>query len=148
MGDLRAAAQLRRSVTALASRARAEREGSLTLNHVAVLGRVIVEGPITPGEIGAQLSMTAQALTRPLAALERRGLVARMPDPDDGRGALIAVTDAGRVAMRAEMEPRNRWVAAAAAAVCTAEERELLARAAEVMERMAAYGAGVAPVEP
>jgi DNA-binding MarR family transcriptional regulator len=118
------------------------------LNHVAVLGRVIVEGPITPREIGAQLSMAAQALTRPLAALERRGLVVRLPDPADGRGALIVATDAGRAAMRAEMEPRNRWVAQAAAEVCTVKERELLARAAQIMERMAAYGAGVAPVEP
>jgi DNA-binding MarR family transcriptional regulator len=92
--------------------------------------------------------MSPQALTRPLAALERRGFVVRTPDPADGRGALIAATDAGRRAMRAEMEPRDRWLAQAIEAVCTDEERELLARAGEVLERVAAYGAGVAPVEP
>jgi DNA-binding MarR family transcriptional regulator len=126
----------------------AELADELTLNQVAVLGRVLVDGSLTPGEIGAGLGMAPQALTRPLAALDRRGYVVRMPDPADGRGALIAATAAGRKAMRAEMAPRDRWVATAVAAVCTEEERELLARAAEVMIRVAAYGSGVAPVEP
>jgi DNA-binding MarR family transcriptional regulator len=139
---------LRRAVTAVASRARAERQGDLTLNHVAVLGRVLVEGPITPGEIGAQLAMSPQALTRPLAALEMRGYIARTPDPADGRGSLITATDAGRRAMRAEMAPRDRWMATAVTAVCTDEEQEVLARAAEILLRVAAFGGGVAPVEP
>lgn len=142
------ATAVRRAVTALASRARAERGGDLTLNLVAVLGRVLVEGPITPGEIGAQLAMSPQSLTRPLAALEREGLVTRTADPADGRGSLIVATEAGRRAMRAEMAPRDRWLAEAVGAVCTEEEQDLLERAAEVMLRVAAYGGGVAPVEP
>ncbi|MEP9364498.1 MarR family transcriptional regulator [Nocardioides sp. CN2-186] len=142
------AAVLRRSVTALATRARAERGGDLSLGLVAVLGRVLVEGSLTPGEIGAQLAMTPQSLTRPLASLESKGLVRRTPDPTDGRGSLIAATDAGRRAMRAEMAPRDRWLAEAVTAVCTDEEQELLARAADVMLRVAAYGDRVVPVEP
>ncbi|MBZ5737000.1 MarR family winged helix-turn-helix transcriptional regulator [Nocardioides mangrovi] len=141
-------ALLRRSVTALASRARAERGGDLSLGHVAVLGRVLVDGPLTPGEIGAQLAMTPQSLTRPLASLESHGLVRRTPDPADGRGSLIDATDAGRRAMRDEMAPRDRWLTEAVNAVCTVEEQELLARAAEVMLRVAAYGDRVVPVEP
>lgn len=140
---------LRRAVTALASRARAERAGDLTLTQVAVLGRVAVEGPVTPGELGAQLAMSPQALTRPLAALEHAGLVVRTPDPADGRGALLAVTDLGRRAMRAEMAPRERWLGAAVEATCSAEEQELLGRAAVVMLKVAAYGREhCAPVEP
>lgn len=142
------AALLRRSVTALASRARAERGGELSLGQVAVLGRVLLDGPLTPREIGVQLAMAPQSLTRPLAALEHRGLVRRTQDPSDGRGALIVATDAGRRAMREEMEPRDRWVAEAVAAVCTSEEQELLARASEVLLRVAAYGDRVVPVEP
>ncbi len=139
---------MRRAVTAVASRARAERGGELSLTQVAVLGRVIVEGPITPGEVSAQLGMSAQGLTRPLAALESAGLVRRTPDPTDGRGSLLVATSAGRAAMRREMAPRDRWVAEAVSAVCTEEEMELLDRAAEVLLRVAAHGTGVAPVEP
>lgn len=139
---------LRRAVNAVAARSRAERYGELTLNQVAVLGRVMVDGPLTPGEIGGRLGMSAQALTRPLAALERSGYVARTPEPSDGRAALIAPTGAGRAAMRSEMRPRDRWIAEAVSAVCTPREQAVLEQAAEIMLRVAAYGAPVAPVEP
>jgi DNA-binding MarR family transcriptional regulator len=142
------AALLRRSVTSLASRARAERRGELTLTQVAVLGRVAVDGPITPGEVAARLRIVPQSLTRPLAALESSGLVHRMPDPADGRGALLHVTREGLAALRAEMAPRDRWLAEAVATVCTADEQRILAAAAQIMLRVAAYGDGVAPIEP
>src|SRR3954463_2815967 len=109
----REAATLRRAVTGLAARARAERAGDLSLNEVAVLGRVAVHGPVTPGEIAGQLRMLPQSLTRTFAALEHAGLVRRTPDPGDGRQSLLAVTPAGREALRAEMAPRDRWLARA-----------------------------------
>ena len=137
-----------RAATALASRARAERAGALTLNQVAVLGRIAVQGPITPREIAGQMRMTPQSLTRPLAALESRGLVDRTADPGDGRAALLQITPQGRAALRAEMAPRTRWLAETVAAVCTEEERRTLVEAAAVMQRLAAVGGAVAPVEP
>jgi DNA-binding MarR family transcriptional regulator len=142
---LQEAAILRRAATALAARARAERGGELTLTQVAVLGRIAVEGPITPREVAAELRMVPQSLTRPLAALESAGLVRRTPDPEDGRGALLHVTAAGRAALRAEMAPRDRWLARAISATCTAHERRTLAAAADIV---ATVGAGVAPIEP
>ncbi|WP_418606876.1 MarR family winged helix-turn-helix transcriptional regulator [Georgenia sp. SUBG003] len=35
-------------------------------------------------------------VSRQIATLEKRGLVARRPDPDDGRASLVSLTDAGR----------------------------------------------------
>jgi DNA-binding MarR family transcriptional regulator len=137
-----------RAATALASRARAQRAGDLTLNQVAVLGRVAVLGPITPREVAGQMRMSPQALTRPLAALEHRGLVRRTPDPSDGRGALLQITAQGRTALRAEMAPRTRWLAEVVAGHCTDAERRTLVEAAGIMQRLAAVGGGVAPVEP
>jgi DNA-binding MarR family transcriptional regulator len=145
---LEEAGLLRRAATALAARARVERRGELTLTQVAVLGRIAVEGPITPREVAAQLRMVPQSLTRPLAALESAALVRRTPDPEDGRGALLHVTARGRAALRAEMAPRDRWLAGAIAAACTADERRTLTAAADIMLRVAAVGAGVAPIEP
>jgi DNA-binding MarR family transcriptional regulator len=142
------AALLRRAATALAARARAERRGELTLTQVAVLGRIVVLGPITPREVAGQLRMVPQSLTRPLAALESAGLVRRTPDPADGRGALLHATQEGLAALRAEMAPRDRWIAEAVAAVCTPEERRTVLAAAEIMLRVAGYDDGVAPVEP
>jgi len=144
----REAAVLRRAVTALAARARAERGGGLSLNQVAVLGRVATHGPITPGEVAGQLRMLPQSLTRTFAALEELGHVVRTPDPADGRQYLLSVTAAGRSALRAEMAPRDRWLARAMNDVLTAEERTRLLEAAELLQRLVEAGGGVALVEP
>ena len=138
---------LRRAATSLAARARVERAGELTLNQVAVLGRIATEGPITPRELGEELQMLPQSLTRPLASLDHAGLIRRMPDPADGRGALLEITEAGLASLRAEMAPRDRWVAAAVAAVCSEGDRDTLAAAAVIMQRLVDYGGPVAPVE-
>jgi DNA-binding MarR family transcriptional regulator len=138
---------VRRAATALAARARVERGGVLSLNQTAVLGRVITHGPITPGEVAAQLRMLPQSLTRTFAALEAAGYLRRMPDPGDGRQSLLVSTRAGRAAITAEMAPRDRWLARAMATVLDGAERDLLARAAEVMTRLAAFESDVAVPE-
>lgn len=139
---------LRQAVTALDARARAERRGDLPLTQISVLGRIVTQGPITPGELGRQLRMLPQSLTRPLAQLERAGLVRRTPDPTDGRGALLHATEDGIAAIRAEFAPRIRWLADAMDAVCDDADRDTLVRAARIMLRMVEHGGGVAPREP
>lgn len=131
----------------MAARARVERAGVLSLNQTAVLGRIVTHGPLTPGEVAQQLNMLPQSLTRTFAALEAADFVRRTPDPSDGRGSLLLATQAGRQAIRAEMQPRDRWVARAMAAVLTEQERAQLARSAVLMDRLAAFEAGVAVVE-
>jgi DNA-binding MarR family transcriptional regulator len=138
---------LRRAATALAARARVERGGELSLNQTAVLGRIVTHGPMTPGEVAAQLRMLPQSLTRTFAALEAAGYVRRMPDPDDGRQALLLSTTEGRAAISAEMAPRDRWLARAMATVLTSDEQELFGRAAELMVRLADFESDVALAE-
>ena len=108
---------------------------------------MVVHGPITPGEVADQLRMLPQSLTRTLAALEAAGHLRRTPDPADGRQSLLLATTSGRTALRAEMAPRNRWLARAMAAELTAGERAQLAAAAELMHRLAAFESTVAPAE-
>src|SRR3954470_10201717 len=144
----REAATLRRAVTGLAARARAERAGALSLNEVAVLGRVAVHGPVTPGEIAGQLRMLPQSLTRTFAALEHAGLVRRTPDPGDGRQSLLAVTPAGREALRAEMAPRDRWLAPTMTQALSPDEQRTLLDAAGLMQRVVEFGGGFVAVEP
>lgn len=138
---------IRRAATALAARARVERGGDLSLNQTAVLGRIVTHGPMTPGEVAAQLRMLPQSLTRTFASLEAAGFVHRMPDPGDGRQALLLATTEGRAAIRAEMAPRDRWLARAMATVLDRDEQELLGRAAELMVQLADFESDVALVE-
>lgn len=141
------AGRVRRSATALAARTRVERLGELSLNQVAVLGRIVTHGPVTPGEVAAQLRMLPQSLTRTFAALEEFGFVRRLPDPGDGRQALLLATAEGRAAIRNEMRPRDRWLARAMAELLTPAEVELLDQAAELMLQLAELDADVAVIE-
>ena len=51
---------------------------------------------LRPTEFSSALMLTSSGTTKRLDRLERAGLIARTPDPDDRRGTLITLTDAGR----------------------------------------------------
>ena len=47
-------------------------------------------------KIAARMGMEATSLTRTLKSMEENGLIIRKPNPNDGRGVLIYLTDFGR----------------------------------------------------
>lgn len=142
------AAIVRRAATSFAARARAERQGLLSLNQTAVLGLLAKHGTLTPGELAHRLRSQPQALTRTFAALEEHGWLKRMPDPSDGRQSLLTITPAGRRALADEMRPRDKWIAEVMRRELTTAERELLVLAAGLLERLSEVDASVARVEP
>ncbi|MFD5266577.1 MarR family winged helix-turn-helix transcriptional regulator [Streptomyces sp. NPDC058335] len=66
---------------------------------VTILRHLAEADPLRPGMLAARLTVEASHVTRQLTQLEKAGLVARMPDPDDGRAQLIALTGAGLAAV-------------------------------------------------
>lgn len=46
--------------------------------------------------LGPKMGMEATSLSRILKSMEERGLIERHPNPEDGRGVLIHLTDFGR----------------------------------------------------
>lgn len=133
----RAAREIVTGTTVFASRARSERAAVLTLTETSVLGQIFKHDAMTPGEVARRLRQRKQSLTRTFGKLEDRGLAQRLDDPADGRQSILAITDAGRKALGAEMEPRRRWAAAAIERELSAAERELLVKAAKLLGRLA-----------
>ena len=66
-----------------------------------VLFQHLVEGPRTIGSLAERLEVTQQAVSKSVADLERRGYVARAPDPDDARARRVALTARGEAAIEA-----------------------------------------------
>jgi DNA-binding MarR family transcriptional regulator len=64
--------------------------------------------------------------------------VTRRAHPTDGRKSLLELSAAGRAALEAERGRRAGWLALAIEAELAKDERELLARSAALMERLAA----------
>ena len=73
------------------------------LNHFARLG-----GERSPLSLARSFQVTKGAVTNAVQKLEGKGFVATRPDPDDGRGKLVYLTDAG------PRRPRRRHRHAAA----------------------------------
>ena len=46
--------------------------------------------------LGPRMGMEATSLTRTLKSMEDKGLITRQPNPDDGRGVLIHLTEFGK----------------------------------------------------
>jgi DNA-binding MarR family transcriptional regulator len=46
--------------------------------------------------LGPKMGMESSSLTRTLKSLEEKGMIYRKPNPEDGRGVLILLTEAGK----------------------------------------------------
>lgn len=61
-------------------------------------------GALRPSEIAEQTLFERYSVTRLVDRMEKRGLVERGPCPEDARGAIVRITEAGRE-LRREMWP-------------------------------------------
>lgn len=69
----------------------------LTSRQMAVLLTCyLVQGPHTVRGLAARLGLPKAAVSRSLDRLQSIGLAQRAPEPGDGRGVVVARTDAGR----------------------------------------------------
>jgi DNA-binding MarR family transcriptional regulator len=131
------ASRLRLAVVRLNRKLRAQRtDSAVSLTQLAALSTLWKCGPLTPGELAAKEGVQPPSMTRVIAALEDAGYVTRGPHPTDGRQAIVALTDAGRAFHDTQVSVREAWLDKRLAEL-DAEERELLDRAAQIIDRMA-----------
>jgi len=70
----------------------------LNRGEVGALSALRIAGPphrLSPTRLGKGLMLSSAGVTSRIDRLERRGLVRRLPDPDDRRGVIIELTDQG-----------------------------------------------------
>jgi DNA-binding MarR family transcriptional regulator len=71
----------------------------LTFGEYEVLAALVRSGPphrLRPSDLAGALVLSSGAVTNRIDRVEAAGLVERLPDPDDRRGTLVALTDQGR----------------------------------------------------
>jgi DNA-binding MarR family transcriptional regulator len=66
---------------------------------LAALRRTGKPYALTPSALISQNLVTSGTMTNRIDRLESKNLVARMPDPTDGRGVLVQLTQAGKTAV-------------------------------------------------
>ncbi|MCW3767036.1 MarR family winged helix-turn-helix transcriptional regulator [Paenarthrobacter ureafaciens] len=102
---------------------------SLPVNEYDVLFTLsrCPSGQLRLNEINDKVLLSQSSLSRLVDRLEKRGLVERTTAPDDGRGVLLSLTEAGRELQKSIGRDHVREIAQLVAPALTAEEqRELL----------------------
>lgn len=118
-------------------RMRAERvDEALSLHHLSALGALqVVEEP-TLARIAACEGVKPPSMVKTLQHLESLGYVERRDHPSDGRMVLFAISEKGEQMIAETRERRNRALAEAIEAL-SPEDREALARAIPIIQRLA-----------
>jgi DNA-binding MarR family transcriptional regulator len=111
---------------------------SLPTSQLAILKRLRDDGPTTAATLALAEHVSQQAIAQQLAALRHAGLVKTAPDPSDGRKALISITKRGLTLFDAVAASRNAWLIRAIASQVPPKEQAALAKAIELLERLAA----------
>ena len=110
--------------------------GTPTGSQAETLALLDRQGAMSVADLAAERKVKHQSMRLVVAQLEASGLVARLPNPDDGRSQLVALSDKGRAALAEAREARRREVAALIDTRLTDEERQLLRTAIGLIERL------------
>lgn len=82
---------------------------SITFPRFEVLALLMFSraGALPMSKVSSRLQVHPASITHSVARLEKDGLVQRTPDPDDGRGTLVSITDQGIALVSAAVPALN-----------------------------------------
>ena len=106
------AAHLRVTVTRLARLLRRQGDTGLSPSQLSALTSVERHGPLTLGALADHERVAPPSVTKVVAKLEERGLVARRVDDADRRVVHVSTTEAGRVLLGEVRQRKDVWLAA------------------------------------
>lgn len=112
-------------------------ENTIPLRQATVLTRLEREGPLSTSDLAQRERMRPQSMAETVRELQRAGLLTRHPDINDGRRILIGLTTKGRDLVRRERTRREEWLATAISRELSSREQETLARATDLLRRLA-----------
>jgi DNA-binding MarR family transcriptional regulator len=93
-------------------------------------------GPLTLSELAPRERVSAPSMNRTVNSLEEAGFVTRTGDGEDRRKRLLTVTRDGADEVEQTMARRDAWLTDRLRGLDD-DERDVLARAAQLMERFA-----------
>ena len=75
--------------------------------QAAILYRLKCHGPARLGDLAEAMRLDASTVSRHVQQLGEQGFIDRDPDPEDGRARIIAISDAGRSALKRTFDQRR-----------------------------------------
>ena len=109
--EVELAARMRLAIGRLHRRFSRRAVGGLTPSQLSVLVTVEQHGPLRLGDLATREVITPPTVTRLVASLQERSLIERVTDPEDGRAALIEVSEAGHALLEEIRRERTAFIA-------------------------------------
>ncbi len=132
------ASQLHRSCLRLSRVLHATRPAKgLSLSRLGVLGFLYRKGATTATALASYLGLQPQSLTRLIADLERRKLIARRANQADRRQIILKITRAGTQLLLEHVRGQRIRLAQTMTQALTPAEQGMLRLAADLMDRLA-----------
>ncbi len=100
--------------------------GGLTPSQTAVLNRLWKDGASSTSALATAEQVRPQSMATIVTALDQHGLIARAPDPNDGRRQVISLTAAGRRRAESDRQAREEWLARAMQERYSERERRVI----------------------
>ncbi len=120
----------------ISRRVRFEAASEIAPHQFSVLVQLKAE-PATLGDLADREQVKAPSMSRTVAGLVERELLARKHHPTDGRVVLLSLTPAGQGLLRRERAQRDAWMSERLEGLSPAEQ-DILAKATEILERVVA----------
>jgi DNA-binding MarR family transcriptional regulator len=105
------ASRLRVAMTHLGRQLRHQDPPGMSATQHLALATIAKRGEMAIGDLAEAERLPSSAATRLADRLEEAGLVARKRDPNDRRGVLVTITEAGRRVMEERRRLGNAWLA-------------------------------------
>ncbi|MHA7133478.1 MarR family winged helix-turn-helix transcriptional regulator [Oerskovia turbata] len=129
---------LRIALTRVSRALRAQRGAAdLPEGQFGVLTVLHKHGEMSPGALATHERIRPPSMTRTVNALVELGLVHKVEHPTDKRQVVVALTEAGAHEVKETRRRRDAWLTQQLSTL-TLDERETLARASDLLTRIAA----------
>jgi DNA-binding MarR family transcriptional regulator len=108
----------------------------LSVAEYGVIEALLIRNNLTPGELGIQLNISTQFMSQVLGRLVTLNYIQKKGDKNDKRRTLISMTAAGKKKIESIRHERDVWLAETIALIYTAQEKELIRSATELILRL------------
>jgi len=108
----------------------------LTPSQTSALSRLDKDGPASTSDLAVAERVRPQSMAATVAVLDERGLIARHPDPDDGRRQLLSPSAAGHEFLADTRQAGEEWLTRVIAERLTEPERQTVIEAMSLLDKL------------
>ncbi|MGC2241159.1 MAG: MarR family transcriptional regulator [Acidimicrobiia bacterium] len=135
MTEMELADELRLVIGRLARRLRQHTVGGLTPSQRSVLATLHRSGVLRMGDLARIEEVSPPSITGIVGRLEEKGLVRRVPDPEDARSTMVQISDEATALLEESRKARSTYLATQLSSL-GAHERARLETAVRILDRM------------